>query len=154
MNSQRPILNAATVLNDQILERASPAARLFRALFGDQLGYLRHTEEFTDRYELVIPAPHPELGELRVRDDGDELTVSIGPHHWHNSLHLFDEEPELRRSELVAEVTVEDIRRVVQGRTVIRVGRGSGSTKSYDLGATDVKPPSPDEIDYVWTGPL
>src|SRR5688572_6451889 len=115
-----------TALNDDNLESTSPLARRFRAMFLEQFTHLEYVERFTNRYELSIPAPCPELGQLRVRDDGDELTVCIGPHHWHNSLDSFDGESARRQLELVAEATINDIRSVVDGRTAISVRQRGG----------------------------
>jgi len=144
-----------TMSAEQILEKASPLARRFRALFVERLGHLGYTEEFSDRYELAIAAPHPDVGELRVRDDGDELTISLGPHHWHVPEYMFDGETEARRPDLAAEAAVEDVRGVVEGRTVLRVARRNGrigSTMTYDPDA-HVPPLAADETEYTWTGP-
>jgi hypothetical protein len=142
---------------DQALEAACPLAQRFRTLFKAQLGHLPHTESFTDRYEVAVPAPNADLGELRVRDDGDELTISVGPHHWHVSLYQFEEEAEERRADLVAETAVDDVRRVVDGRTVIRVQRradGSvGTTSSLDVEYANKRPAAADEVEYLWSGP-
>jgi hypothetical protein len=142
--------------SDSIFENASPLGQRFRALFLQQLAYLPYAEEFTDRYELSIPAAHPEVGELRVRDDADELTISVGPHHWHISLYMFDAEPEERRIELAAGTAVDDLRRFVEGRTVLRVEHRNGqvrSTMSYDPDSAAVELPTENETEYLWTGP-
>jgi hypothetical protein len=44
---------------DPSFAKASVLARRFRALFLERLGTLSFTEEFTNRYELAITAPHP-----------------------------------------------------------------------------------------------
>jgi len=141
---------------DEILKRASPLARQFRALFVARLGHLPYAEEYTNRYELSVPAPHPDLRELRVRDDGDELTISVGPHHWHVPLDDFQDAPADRRVELAADAAVGDVQRLVEGRTVLRVQRRGGrvgATMEYDIEHPHIPPPRPDEVEYLWTGP-
>ena len=141
---------------EEIFERASPLARRFRGMFAERLGHLQYFEEYTNRYELFVPAAHPDVGELRVRDDGDELTISVGPHHWHVPLDHFDDVTPDARVELAAGVAVGDVQRLVEGRTVLRVQRhGSriGSTMEYDIDHPHIRPLAVDEVEYLWTGP-
>lgn len=152
--TQRGVITVMS--RDEILGRASPLARRFRNLFVERLGHLPYAEEYTNRYELSVPAPHPDLGELRVRDDGDELTISVGPHHWHVALDRFDHASPGRQVDLAAEAAVGDVQRLVEGRTVLRVQRRDGrvgATMGYDIGHPHIGPPGEDEVEYLWTGP-
>ncbi|MCC6929489.1 MAG: hypothetical protein IT359_10910 [Gemmatimonadaceae bacterium] len=141
---------------DHASDGVGPLAERFRALFKTHLGHLPHAESFADGNELVVPAPDAALGELRVRDDGDELTICVGPHHWHVPVYRFQDESEERRADRVAETAVADVRRLVEGQTVIRVRRradGSiGRTSSLDAECARELPPTADEVEYVWTG--
>jgi hypothetical protein len=143
------------MLDQSCLGQLSQLARLFRERFHARLQTVVHEEHFTDRYELVIRAAHPDVGELRVRDDGDELTISLGPHHWHvPSFH----EGELVGSMLddVVEGAVQKIEDVLLHRTILRVSWRNGqirSTMTYSVNHEGVAPVAEWEKDYVWRGP-
>ena len=144
------------MLDGDQLASLSPLAQQFRSMLTGQLAGVTHTEEFTDRYELVIAPVHPDVGELRVRDDGDELTVSVGLHHWHVPVYLYEEKPEDRRIVLAAESAVDGVRDLLEGRTVLRITRRRGQvvhTTSYSIDYADISPAGPDDTEYLWTGP-
>jgi hypothetical protein len=144
------------MLTNRQLQQLSPLAQRFRERFTEELGQLVYAEEFTDRYELAIPPAHPEVGELRVRDDGDELTISVGPHHWHVPLDLYQDAPETQRVPLAADAAVEGVRDVLQERTILRYTRRDGkitSTESYHADYARVRPPTVDDNEYTWRGP-
>jgi hypothetical protein len=142
------------MLDDKYLSQLSPLARRFRDGFRARLR-VAHSEEFTDRFELVIPAAHPDVGELRVRDDGDELTISLGPHHWHvPSFH----EGTLDGAGLEAAVesAVQSIEDVLEHRTILRVTRRNGqitSTTTYAVNHEGISPPTDADREFVWRGP-
>ena len=145
------------MLNDEQLAGLSPLGREFRNRFLRELPSVPHSEQITNRYELVIPPAHPSVGELRVWDDGDELTIGLGEHHhWHVPLYMYDDAAEARRPELAAATAVDDIRRVLEGRTVLRVTRRAGkvvSSTTYDPERSTIAPPTRDDTEYLWDGP-
>jgi hypothetical protein len=144
------------MLSNEQLNRISPLARHFREQFSREFAQVAYVEEFTDRYELAIPPAHPEVGELRVRDDGDELTISVGPHHWHVPLYLYEDAPEPERARLAAGAAVDGVRDVLEERTILRVTHRGGhlaSTQSYSVDHPGVRPPTAEDKEYTWTGP-
>src|SRR6185312_1213278 len=145
------------MLSDKQLAPLSPLARAFRILFLADLGSVPHAETFTDRYELTIPAADPSVGEICVWDDEDELTIHLGEHHhWHVPLYMYADESQATRPALAAATAIKDIRNVLEGRTVLRVRRHEGrvvSSTTYDRTAAKVVPPSPEDSEYLWTGP-
>ena len=40
-------------------------------------------EMHTDEHSITLRATHPQVGDLKVLDEGDELTVMVGPAHAH-----------------------------------------------------------------------
>lgn len=145
------------MISQSNLQRASPLAREFHERIGVRLRDVEYSEEFSDRYEFSIRARHPAVGELRVRDDGDELTISLGVHHhWHVPEYLFENEPVNRRHVLAAEAAVESVASVLENRTVIRVSRESAHSRgsmSYSRASATVKPLTADEEEFFWSGP-
>lgn len=143
-------------LDEREMARLSPVARSFRLRFAEQLSHVAHREEFTDRFEFVIPPADPEVGELRVWDDGDELTISVGEtHHWHVLLDRFDDQLQERRPDLLARAAVREIQAFLEGRTILRLTRRNGrmmSSMIYDPERARVRPPTNDDTDYLWTG--
>ena len=144
------------MLDANQLARLSPLARRFRMLFVELLPEVAHSETFTDHYELVIQAAHEEVGPLHVRDDADELTISVGAHHWHVPLYMYEEAPEPERIAQAAERAVTDVRNVLQHRTVLRVTRRDGHivrTMSYSIDYLGVEPAAAGDSEYLWRGP-
>ena len=144
------------MLDDRLFAQLSPLARRFRAEFAEQLSHVVHVETFTDRYELVIPAAHDEVGPLHVRDDGDELTISVGAHHWHVPLYMYEDDPEDERVALAAAMAVTNVRDVLEHRTILRITRSGwriASTMSYNIDYEDVSPATANDREYVWSGP-
>lgn len=145
------------MLNSEQLAGLSPLGRAFRDRFLHELASVPHAEQITDRYELVIPPAHPSVGELRVWDDGDELTIALGEHiHRHVRLCMYDDAAEAGRPALAAATTVDDIRRVLEGRTGLRITRRHGrvvSSTTYDPEQCTIAPATRDDSEYVWDGP-
>ena len=143
------------MLDEARLKQLSPLGRRFREAFRARLQAVAHSEVLSDRYELVIPAAHPDVGELRVYDDGDELTICLGPHHRH--VPSFHEGPlEGAKLDEAVESAVQDIEDVLEHRTILRVTRRNGqitSTSTYPIDHDGVSPTTDADKEYVWKGP-
>jgi hypothetical protein len=109
--------------------------------------------KMTDRPELVIPAQHPETGELHVWLDGDEVTVGIGE-YFHTHFSIYDYSSDIRRDneKEAAGKAVRFIQDVLADRVVFHVF--SRSTGSYYR--TSHNPPSlkPGDREFIWSGPF
>jgi len=95
------------------------------------------------------------VGDLRVRDDIEDLTISVGPHHWHVSLSRFDQEPQEQQVIRAADEAFDDVRAVLADETIIRLRRTDGriaSTMSYGLDYDHRWPLRSDETEYLWSG--
>ena len=145
------------MLNDAQLAKLSPLGRTFRDRLLADLPGVAIREWLSDRYELEISAAHPAVGALHVWDHGEELTFGLGEyHHWHIRLDSTDAESWSERLELAAGAAVEQMRELLADRTVLRLrregGRVAGST-SYSIEHTEMPPPGPEDVEYVWSGP-
>jgi len=112
--------------------------------------------EFTDRLRVTFPAKHPETGDLVVRLDGDEVTVSIGlGFHTHFPTFVPDELPPDKRDQAAAEEAVEYIEEFLADRIVLRLHFKNGEIRSGGTFAVDYpeKPPGPGDKEYLWSGP-
>jgi hypothetical protein len=134
----------------------SELARAFRALFLAELGSVPHVEDLSDPYQLVIPPAHADVGELRIRDECDELTIYLGAHHhWHIPLYMFEDSPEDQRVNVAARAALESVGRVLEGSTILRLtyrGATVVSSTTYTP-EQSMEPLSPSEVEFVWTGP-
>jgi hypothetical protein len=123
----------------------------------EELRDVTYEEHCNEQYELVIPAAHSDVGDLRVLDDGEELTLSLGAHHhWHVALYRYADEPPGDRVRLTADDAVESIRSVLEHRTILRLTLRDGrviSSSTYQIDYAGVRPATADEIEYCWRGP-
>ena len=135
----------------------SPLMREFCQRFATAFPTLAYTEVFSEQLEIRIPPKHPDVGALCVRDDGDELTMLLGPHHhWHLPTTFFDDSPSELRADLTAQWAVDQIRALLEDRLVLRVRWNDGKVRSSTTYAVDhpsMKPASGEEREYVWSGP-
>ncbi len=114
--------------------------------------YITHPEGETI---VTFPARHPEVGDLLVRDDGDELVVHIGNLTHRHFGNYDDDLPMDAKAEDIAEQVVEFIRGVVREEVeFFGNGRGGGSRKR------DLNPRGLlsrfflGQRTYIWSGPL
>ena len=148
------------MLTDDELSRLSPLAQQFRKQFRYAFPTLLHREEIRNCYELVIPAAHPDVGDLRVRDDQEELTISVGPHHWHVTLSYYEEqtkEPHIPFGAGTANAAIDDLHAILGNVTIFRERNANGRiehTMSYGPEYSKRSPLLPGEREYRWSGPL
>lgn len=113
----------------------------------------------TDHLIVTIPAKSPEVGDLTVHLDGDEVIVNVGPHyHTHFETYTIEAEtPEARELE-AAKDAVRFIRDVLDEKVRFRGQFAHGRCLNFSswypeksegirrlLGADEV-------IDYAWSG--
>ena len=101
-----------------------------------------------------FPAAHPEVGDLIIDDDGDELTISVGQlTHGHFSPRNYEDPPEERQEQIIGDVIEfldEVFRDEVEFWTADAGKMGGWQTrgKGYPLAWR------PEVRRYVWSGPL
>jgi hypothetical protein len=100
---------------------------------------------------VVFPAIHPEVGDVLIYDDGDELTVIAGKFtHGHFSNYEKDLSEE-QKSETISEEVVDFLEALFSDQIVLW-GSHQGSGGWYHRGS-----PSARKVEakkYVWSGPL
>ena len=117
--------------------------------------------EFKGRLVITIQARVPEVGDITIWLEGDEITVGIGElHHSHFEVYTQSADTLDERERLAAESAVEYIRDIIEERVRFRVqfqqGRCLGSSSWYPE-HSEVGPPlsRADEIrEYVWSRQL
>jgi len=108
---------------------------------------------FSDRPELVIPAKHPETGELHVWLDDDEITIGIGESfHTHCCTYFFNSDDRSENEREAAREAVAFIRDVLADKVVVHVS--SRITGSYHRGSADAPSLKPGVKECTWSGPF
>ncbi len=75
---------------------------------------------YTDRLEVVFPAKHPDVGEIHVSLDGDEITVGIGTfYHAHFETYLDDTMPKEEAEAQAVSDALRFIQDFIQDKTVL-----------------------------------
>jgi len=99
-----------------------------------------------------FPAAHPDVGDLYIADDGDEATLFIGDlTHLHFDFEAGEAEPEKR----VGNDVLEFLDELFADRILIWKSRtmdGDGSMPIED--ASLFSGITPDDLTYVWSGPI
>jgi hypothetical protein len=110
-----------------------------------------HSESFSDRIEVRIPAVAATVGDLEVRDDGDEYTVSVGRHTHTHFTPALSEAPTSEAQEIEAlEQVLEYLTAIVRDEVVIWSEPGAGGG-TFGL---EVRPHwlSPRARAWLWSG--
>jgi hypothetical protein len=97
----------------------------------------------------VFPAVHPDVGDIQVCDDGDEVTVYAGKFtHGHFSNYDEISGPEKRR--IISEDVVEFLDAVFTDQVIFWGSHGGGGGwHRLDFGPCE----DPEPGEYVWSGP-
>jgi hypothetical protein len=104
-----------------------------------------------DYPHLQFPAIHPEVGDIAIYDDGDELTVVYGNFtHCHYGKPW--DSPDQWRSEAVAAV-ISDLEALFSDRLKMW-GSHEGSGGIVREGFEESSCPEPDIPQYLWSGPV
>jgi hypothetical protein len=136
-------------------ERLDSLAREFLSVLRSRIDARLYRAEFTDRLKVTFPARHPETGDLVVRLDGDEVTVSIGL-GFHCHFPTFKEDlPVDKWEQAAAEEAIDYIAEFLADRTVLRLHFVNGEIRS--AGTCPVgcpaEPLAPGDKEYLWSGP-
>lgn len=118
----------------------------------------------------TIPARHPDVGDITIYDDGDELTIEIGhKHHTHISSYNYGSYPEAERLGIVAREAAAFVDDIMRDRVCITANfkgdRCIGSSHFYvdtdntscsmvrGIGAGSMTGESRSEK-FLWSGPI
>jgi hypothetical protein len=87
----------------------------------------------------IIPAQNEAVGDIKIYDDGDELTIEIGhKHHTHVSCYNYDSFPEAERLNMVARDAAQFVDDVMCDRVCITadfIGERCIGSSHYYIGA-------------------
>lgn len=131
---------------------ANLSAVFFQALGNVIPDYAQYIA-FSDRPEWILPAKHPETGEMHVWVDRDEITIGIGGYfHTHFSTDYFNSDDPRENEKEAAREAVKFIQDVLADKVVICVSaRIAGS---YYRGSANPPTLKPGTKEYVWSGPF
>lgn len=99
----------------------------------------------------IFPAIHPDVGDVRIHDDGDELTLIAG-NFTHGHFSNYDSnisKPE--KAQVIVEQILEFLERLFDDR-IVMFGSHDRRGGWYDRGAAAID--DANEPVYVWSGPL
>jgi hypothetical protein len=97
----------------------------------------------------IFPAVHPDVGDIEICDDGDEITVYAG-NFTHGHFANYDDITEDQKAKLISEGVVEFLEAVFSDRVAFWGShQGGGGWRRLDLAPHQV----PASGEYVWSGP-
>jgi hypothetical protein len=101
-----------------------------------------------------FPAAHPEVGDLLIDDDGDELTISVGElTHGHFSPRSYEKPPEEWQEQIIGDV-IEFLDEVFRDEVEFS-SAGAGKMGGWQTrGKHHPIARRPEVRNYVWSGPL
>ena len=106
----------------------------------------------SDAKILLIPAAHPDVGDVEIRDDEDELTVSVGTIS-HAHFNTFGEDiSEEASADQIAENVASLLIDLVNDRVVLWSHQGAGGWRTFDEG--EPLEFEPRAQNYLWSGPV
>ena len=98
-----------------------------------------------------FPAAHPEVGDLRIDDDGDELTISVGQlTHGHFAPINYQRSEQEKEEELIERV-LEFLDEVFHDRIEFWT---AGKCGGWHPRGGDALAPGPNMRRFVWSGPV
>jgi len=112
-----------------------------------------HDIEFPEEAHAIarIPAAHPEVGEMRIWDYGDEVMLEVGSICHQHFGDYGNGTPEERAARICADV-VEFVEAILSDRVLLfRTRLGSGGM--YPLDAEEPMRPRAGTQVYTWSGP-
>jgi hypothetical protein len=97
----------------------------------------------------IFPAAHPDVGDIRVCDDGDEVTVYAG-NFTHGHFSNYDDIPEQQKATLISENVIDFLEAVFADRVGFWGShKAGGGWRRLDIGPQK----EPKAFEYVWSGP-
>jgi hypothetical protein len=97
----------------------------------------------------IFPAAHPEVGDIQVCDDGDEVTVYAG-NFTHGHFSNYDDLPEGDKARDISESVIDFLEAVFADRVAFWGShKTGGGWRRLDIGTQE----KPKASEYVWSGP-
>jgi hypothetical protein len=135
--------------DEELASGSSLGRRLIKAVRAGRVP-AAHTEAFTDRIAVKIPAVASEVGDLEIMDDGDEYTVYVGSHtHTHFTPALFEAPTAERQEEEALDQLLEYLEAIVRDQVVIWSDSRSGGTFGLNASTSLM---SPEARAWLWSG--
>jgi hypothetical protein len=145
------------MLSADELDRLDSLSRAFRRALEARLPAGTWSERVRDYLEIRIAARHEETGDISARVSPGHVTLSVGRYFLCNFPLDRHEELAPEQAELaVARDTAQYIADFLADRIVLRVSWRDGrlcSAETYARGIR-VSPPTPEDREYAWSGPL
>jgi hypothetical protein len=105
--------------------------------------------ETQPRVCAIFPAAHPEVGDIQVCDDGDEVTLYAG-NFTHGHFSNYDKIPEQEKAKEISDSVVEFLEAVFADRVAFWGShKTGGGWRRLDAGLQE----KPEASEYVWSGP-
>ena len=99
--------------------------------------------------QLTIPAAHPEVGDIVLQDDDEEITAFLG-HFTHRHFSNYDEIPTAEKEKLIAEDVASFLEDLFADR-IIMWGSPRGMGGSHPIDSSSLRRLG--RRKYVWSGP-
>ena len=98
----------------------------------------------------IFPAMHPEVGDIQIYDDGDEITLVAG-HFTHGHFSNYDDLPLAVKEKIIAGNVVTFLDKLFSDHVVLWGSKkGGGGWRVVDQDSMDK---TKHEKEYVWSGP-
>ena len=117
------------------------------------------TERFPGRFTtaepgvepcVTFPAKHPEVGDVQIHDDGDEITLVAGK-FTHGHFSNYDEIPVEEKEKMIAENVADFLTKLFADQVVLWGSHeGGGGWRAIDHAALVSRN---HRNEYVWSGP-
>ena len=99
---------------------------------------------------VTFPAKHPEVGDVQINDDGDEITLIAGK-FTHGHFSNYDPIPVEEKEKIIAKNVADFLGKLLSDQVVLWGShQGVGGWQVIDRGSSD-RPKHCTE--YVWSGP-
>jgi hypothetical protein len=110
---------------------------------------LRFTGPSGQPAQITIPASHPEVGEVVLRDDEEEITAYLG-HFTHRHFSNYEDIPAAEKEKIIAENVINFLDDLFEDR-IIMWGSHRGMGGSHPVDSRSLL--SLGRKKYVWSGP-
>ena len=118
-------------------------------LLSNRFPHLAFTGPSGQPPQLTIPGSHPDVGDIVLQDNNDEITIFVG-HFTHSHFANYDDIPAAQKERIIAEDVVRFLDELFADRIVMWGShRGMGGWQSVD----SLSLLSVGRKKYVWSGP-
>ena len=98
---------------------------------------------------VTIPASHPDVGDVVLQDDGDEITAFVG-NFTHSHFSNYDDIPLPEKEQIIAQDVVQFLEQLFADRVVMWGShRSGGGWRTLDYDERSQRK----QKEYVWSGP-